>query len=234
MLASSSDRCNGPLTDYVVVARSQNPQGPFVDRDGLSMLDAAGGGDHRDRSNGNRWVGTGHNATFTDFAGQDWFLYHAIDRRNPYFAGATGFTKRPLMLDGLDWIGDWPTVRGGLWASDTSQAAPAAQPGTVTAYRTRSPRGRPIRKNPPPAFSDAFQGSIGAQWQWIRAPASSAYGVGPNGLRFDTQAGELYQDTNSASILAEAAPAGDFLVETELRFNVPASDAAPISRRQGW
>jgi len=34
--------------------------------------------------NGNTWVGTGHNAVVTDLAGLDWFVYHAIDRRNPF------------------------------------------------------------------------------------------------------------------------------------------------------
>ena len=38
--------------------------------------------------NGNRWVGTGHNAVITDFAGQDWIVYHAVDRTDPYYSGA--------------------------------------------------------------------------------------------------------------------------------------------------
>ena len=76
--------------------------------------------------NGNRWVGTGHNAVVTDLAGQDWIVYHAIDRADPYLDGTDGINERPMLLDRLDWSGGWPTTRAGQGASDTPQAAPAA------------------------------------------------------------------------------------------------------------
>ncbi len=223
LLASSSDCCRGPLTGYSVYAlRADNPMGPFVDRDGASMLDGRTGGTVVISMNGNRWVGPGHNAVFTDFAGQDWFLYHAVDVNHPYFEGATGLTKRPLLVDPLDWIGDWPTVRGGRWASDSPEPAPAAQPGSKTDYRMLPPPWTFTQVLP--EYSDDFGGTLGRQWSWIRQP-SSGTGLDENGFRFDTQNAELFEDSNNASILTEAAPAGDFIVETELRFNVPPSGA---------
>ena len=75
-----------------------------------------------------------------------------------------------------------------------------------------------------PEYSDDFDGTLGRQWSWVRQP-SSGTGFDANGFRFDTQNAELFEDSNSASILTEAAPPGDFVVETGLRFNVPPSGA---------
>ena len=52
--------------------------------------------------NGNRWVGPGHNTVFVDFSGQWWTIYHAVDRHDPYFTGAVGFTKRRQELTTAD------------------------------------------------------------------------------------------------------------------------------------
>ncbi|GGK43700.1 hypothetical protein GCM10008955_41810 [Deinococcus malanensis] len=56
----------------------------------------------------------------------DWLLYHAINRNDPYFAGPTRINKRHLMLDPVDWVDGWPTVRNGRGPSDRSQQAPQA------------------------------------------------------------------------------------------------------------
>ena len=129
-LASATDCCRGPLTGYsVFVGRSLTPTGPFVDQNGVSLLAGRVGGTPVISMNGNRWVGVGHNAVFTDTAGQDWFVYHAVDRGDPYFEGQVGFTRRPFLLDVLTWKDGWPSVRNGLWASDTAQIAPASVPG---------------------------------------------------------------------------------------------------------
>jgi hypothetical protein len=74
--------------------------------------------------NGNKWIGTGHNAVVTDLAGQDYFVYHAIDRSDPYLDEPFGINERPMLLDRLDWVDGWPTVRGGAWASEDPQPAP--------------------------------------------------------------------------------------------------------------
>jgi arabinan endo-1,5-alpha-L-arabinosidase len=172
--------------------------------------------------NGNRWVGPGHNTVFTDFQGQTWTIYHAVDRFDPYFAGAVGFTKRPALMDPIDWVKGWPTVRGGRWASDTPQHAPAAQPGQKSNYKTRLVKpdvpGRQIA-----SASDEFNGTtLSPKWSWVRQPAAGTYGLEGGTFRFNTQAADLYVDNNSASVLTEAAPQGNYVVETKVKLNVPA------------
>jgi arabinan endo-1,5-alpha-L-arabinosidase len=171
--------------------------------------------------NGNRWVGTGHNTVFQDAAGQWWTAYHAVDRNDPYFEGAVGFTKRPMLLDPIDWIDGWPTVRGGLWASDTPQPAPAAQPGDRQRYRTRIAREARLGKLVP-ELSDEFTGTtLSSRWTWVRQPAPGTYGSTGTSFRFDTQAADLFTDNNTASVLVEQAPKGDYVVETRMRLNLP-------------
>jgi len=122
LFASATNCCNGPLTGYSVFAgRSTNPLGPYLDREGVSMLETRVGGTPVISMNGNRWVGPGHNAVIADQAGQDWFYYHAIDQGNAYFAAPNPFNinKRQFMMDPLNWINGWPMVRSGLWASDS-------------------------------------------------------------------------------------------------------------------
>jgi arabinan endo-1,5-alpha-L-arabinosidase len=54
---STTDCCNGPLTGYSVLAgRSRSPFGPFVDREGNSLLAPRVGGTPVLSMNGNRWV----------------------------------------------------------------------------------------------------------------------------------------------------------------------------------
>lgn len=128
-MASSTNCCAGPVTGYTVFAgRSRNPGGPFVDRDGVSLDTSRVGGTQVIAPYGNRWIGTGHNAVVTDAAGQDWFVYHAIPRDDPYLQ--PGISRRPMLIDRLDWIGGWPIVRAGRGASDTPQIAPVTS-GTI-------------------------------------------------------------------------------------------------------
>ena len=129
LFASSANCCAGPTTGYSVsVGRSRSPRGPFVDRDGLRLDVSRAGGTPVIAPNGNRWIGTGHNGFLTDLAGQDWLVYHAIDRADPYLdepVFRTGdINERPMLLDRLDWIDGWPTVRAGAWASEGPTAAP--------------------------------------------------------------------------------------------------------------
>ncbi|MFL5802159.1 MAG: family 43 glycosylhydrolase [Roseiflexaceae bacterium] len=222
LFGSATNCCNGPLTGYsVFVGRSASPLGPFVDKEGVSLLAGRVGGTPVISMNGNRWVGSGHNAVLTDFAGQDWFLYHAVDRDHPYFAGAIGFTKRPALLDPLDWIDGWPTVRGGLWASDQPMPAPAAQPSSTTDYQVEQPK-PDILGDKLGFASDEFNSqAIHPRWAWVRQPAAGSYGMGGGTFRFDTQAADLYVDSNNASVLLEDAPSGNYVVETRVRLNLP-------------
>lgn len=222
LFASATNCCNGPLTGYSVFAgRSRSPLGPFVDREGNSLLAGRVGGTPVLSMNGNRWVGTGHNSVFRDFDGQWWTAYHAADRLDPYFESEPGFTKRPALLDPVDWVDGWPTVRAGRWASDRSMPAPAAQPGERSTYRPR-PLSDDRPKKRLDRFSDEFRGSdLDDRWSWVRQPEPSTYGVENGRFRFDTQAADVFVDSNTASVLTRAAPRRDYVVEARMRLDVP-------------
>lgn len=222
LFASATNCCNGPLTGYSVFAgRSRSPFGPFVDREGNSLLAGRVGGTPVLSMNGNKWVGTGHNTVFRDFGGQWWTVYHAVDKHHPYFRSEPGFTKRPALLDPLDWVDGWPTVRAGRWASNRRMPAPAGQPGERSAYHP----------NPVPAqrrgarlarFSDEFEGSaLSPQWTWVRPPAAGTYGIRDGAFWFQTQDADLSNDTNNASVLTEPAPKRDYVVQTKVHLDVP-------------
>ncbi len=222
LFVSATDCCRGPLTGYSVFAgRSTDPLGPFVDREGVSLLAGQVGGTPVISMNGDQWVGPGHSFVISDFDGQDWLLYHAVNVKDPYFAGAVGFTKRPVLMDPLDWIDGWPTVRGGLWTSDTPEHAPAAQPGEKTTYHPQT-----VKPDNPGnmigSASDEFNGgSLSGQWSWVRPPAPDTFRLSDGMFHFDTQAADLYVDSNNASVLTEAAPNGNYVVETKVHLNVP-------------
>jgi arabinan endo-1,5-alpha-L-arabinosidase len=177
--------------------------------------------------NGNRWIGTGHNSVFRDRDGQWWTVYHAVDRRDPYFQGEPGFTKRPALLDPLTWRHGWPSVRAGRWASDHRMPAPAAQPGERSNYRPRpvaaQRTGRLLDR-----FSDGFSGSLERRWSWVREPDASTFGVSGGRFNLDVQTADLARQntpdetTNNASVLVRPAPRRDFVVETKVALDVPA------------
>ena len=220
LLASVTNCCNGPLTGYSVFAgRSRSPLGPFVDKEGVSLLAGRVGGTPVISLNGNRWVGPGHNDTVRDFSGQDWLVYHAADREDPYFAGAVGFTKRPVLMDPLTWEGGWPSVRAGRWASDEEQPAPAAQPGERSRVRVRPLRddraGRTLLR-------DSFGGTaLDAAWTWVRPPAADSYSVANGAFTLETQAADLFVDSNNAPVLTRPLPAGDLVIQTRVGLDVP-------------
>src|SRR5919107_1985985 len=127
LFGSSANCCAGPTTGYsVYVGRSRNPKGPFLDKQGQSMTESRVGGSIVITPNGNKWVGTGHNAVVTDLSGQDYLVYHAIDRDDPYLDEPFGINERPMLLDRLDWIDGWPSVRGGGRGAGGGGSPPAA------------------------------------------------------------------------------------------------------------
>lgn len=135
LFASTADCCAGPTTGYSVkVGRSESITGPYVDADGIPLTDSRAGGSQVIAPNGNAWVGPGHNAVVTDLAGQDWFVYHAIDRADPYLDGTGGINERPMLIDRLDWVDGWPTVRAGAWASEGEQDGPVTSGRAVTTF----------------------------------------------------------------------------------------------------
>ncbi|MEO3805118.1 family 43 glycosylhydrolase [Nonomuraea sp. B1E8] len=128
LLASSANCCAGPTTGYSVLAgRATSPLGPFTDREGQPLLASRAGGTPVLAQNGNRWIGVGHHAQLTDLAGQDWMLYHAIDRDDPFLDEPYGVNERPMLLDRLDWIDGWPVVRAGAGPSERSSERPVTR-----------------------------------------------------------------------------------------------------------
>jgi arabinan endo-1,5-alpha-L-arabinosidase len=124
-------------------------------------------------------------------------------------------------MDRLDWIDGWPVVRGGRFASDTPQLAPAGQPGDKG-----SPSAGPVRADLPgtqlAAFSDEFNGtSLDPAWTWVRPPAADSYRFEDKAFSMDTQAADLYVDSNNASVLTRPAPDDDYVVETKVRLTLP-------------
>nr|WP_227457182.1 family 43 glycosylhydrolase [Micromonospora purpureochromogenes] len=142
LFASTANCCAGPATGYSVqVGRSRDPRGPFTDRDGQRLDASRAGGTPVLTQNGNRWIGTGHNAVLTDLSGQDWIAYHAIDRADPHLDEPFGVNERPMLLDRLDWIDGWPTVNAGAGPSDTARTAPVTTGPIDARFATADLRG---------------------------------------------------------------------------------------------
>ncbi|HLH05118.1 MAG TPA: family 43 glycosylhydrolase [Bryobacteraceae bacterium] len=235
LFVSTSSCCDGPLSGYsVTVGRAQTPTGPFLDQDGVPLLTFAPGGSIAIAANGNKWVGPGGNVVFTDDAGQDYMLYHAIDQLNPYFDGYPGFTRRPALLDPIEWVNGWPEVRGGFWASATPQPAPAAQPWEWNAY---TPVFKPYDE--PGAeitsLSDEFNSStLSPQWHFLHPNANNSYALTGTAYQAMTQGPDENSDPQHVSILAEPAPVnGDYLVETRISSSVPFDNSCCYNFAQG-
>lgn len=129
LLVSESTCCNGSFSGYQIkVGRSTSPTGPFVDKEGLPLTAAHTKGSFVLAANGNRWVGTGHHSHATDLSGQDWLVYHALDRADPRLKPPFKAPRRPVLLDRLDWVDGWPTVRAGAGASDEPRPGPVMAP----------------------------------------------------------------------------------------------------------
>ncbi|MBN1285397.1 MAG: arabinan endo-1,5-alpha-L-arabinosidase [Anaerolineae bacterium] len=92
--------CRGVDSDYhVMVGRSENVTGPYVDRDGVAMLE---GGGTQVTFPTERWRGPGHNAILQE-DGNEYIVYHAYDAEN------TGIPT--LRIDLLLWDADgWPSI----------------------------------------------------------------------------------------------------------------------------
>lgn len=206
LFGSSANCCAGPTTGYsVYVGRSKSPKGPFLDREGQSMTESRVGGSIVVTPNGNKWIGPGHNAVVTDLSGEDFFVYHAMDRRDPYLDEPYGINERPMLIDRLDWIDGWPTVRGGKWASESAQPAPVTS-GPV---------------------NDSFNRgtSLGREWD--------SEGGGWRLVKRDEDTGYARQQGSSArqAFLINRAPApDDARVEADLRLDTGGRAAGIVVR----
>ncbi|MCC2957478.1 family 43 glycosylhydrolase [Massilia sp. IC2-477] len=219
MFASTTDCCRGPLTGYaLMVGRATSPEGPFLDREGNDMAAARAGGTPVLPQNGNRWVGAGHNSVFQDAAGQWWTLYHAVDRNQGYFSVEDKLTRRPLLLDRVDWVDGWPVINRGDGPSDRPMQGPAVTPGPLPAALPAAPT--PVATTP--LWSERFdKAQLDARWSWIRPRAAGSWSSGQPGLRLSTQPTDLHVDTNSAAVLATPLPEGDLRILARIRLDAP-------------
>ncbi|ADU29312.1 family 43 glycosylhydrolase [Evansella cellulosilytica] len=107
---SKGSCCEGQWSQYrVAIGRSDSLKGPYVDKNGSDIIRSTG---TLILQEGEQFVGPGHNAIVTDEAGQDWMIYHAIDKDEAWIG--SGVTRRPLMLDKVIWEDGWPTIEGGV------------------------------------------------------------------------------------------------------------------------
>jgi arabinan endo-1,5-alpha-L-arabinosidase len=224
LFASSTNCCNGPLSGYgVFVARSATPFGPYVDAQGISMLATNPGGTAVMRMNGNSVVGPGGNVIFTDESGQDYILYHGILLASPYYAGDVGYSARPGFIDAIDWINGWPVARGGFGPSDAAapQPVPAGQPGASNTYTRVGATGDLPRSAIAQLSDDFTENTLSSQWSFLHSPAT--FKLTGGGYQVDSVGYDPIGGMASVPLLAESAPGGDYMVETELDLNLPVS-----------
>ena len=108
LFASINNCCpnNGMDSKYkVVVGRSENLLGPYVDRKGKDMLDNSW--ELVLEGDGETFFGPGHNSIIIpDDAGTDWMIYHSYVKENGTVGGRLG------ILDRIVWSADgWPTIK---------------------------------------------------------------------------------------------------------------------------
>lgn len=101
LIVSFDQCCRGADSTYkLAVGRSRSIAGPYVDTDGIPMLEG-GGSILLEARQDDRFRGPGHAAYFRDNDGKEYLIHHAYDRDN---RGA-----RTLRLERLGWTADgWP------------------------------------------------------------------------------------------------------------------------------
>jgi arabinan endo-1,5-alpha-L-arabinosidase len=100
-LFASWDRCcRGVDSTYkVIVGRSKEIRGPYLDRDGKRLV--RGGGTVISSGDGENWAAVGHPAAYT-FGGTDYLVAHAYDLKH------RGAPK--LRVRQINWEDGWPSI----------------------------------------------------------------------------------------------------------------------------
>ena len=112
-LMYSGGACCGPEAHYaVLVARGSSPLGPFERYAANPILEA-----------NEEFNAPGHHATIRDDAGQDWIVYHAMDRDDIT-------NVRFMFLDRIEWVDGWPVVNEGNGPSSEFDDAPVVEDTT--------------------------------------------------------------------------------------------------------
>lgn len=106
LFASINNCCDGERSRYkVVVGRSQDLLGPYLDKSGKDMINNAW--ELVLEGDGQKFFGPGHNSIIVqDDAGTDWMIYHSYVKENGGVGGRLG------MLDRVLWTEDgWPYIK---------------------------------------------------------------------------------------------------------------------------
>lgn len=106
LFASINNCCDGERSRYkVVVGRSQDLLGPYLDKRGKDMINNAW--ELVLEGDGQKFFGPGHNSIIVqDDAGTDWMIYHSYVKENGEVGGRLG------MLDRVLWTEDgWPYIK---------------------------------------------------------------------------------------------------------------------------
>lgn len=107
LFASINNCCNGVNSNYkVVVGRSKDILGPYVDKQGKGMLNNSW--ELVLEGDGHKWIGPGHNSVLIqDDEGNDWMIYHSYVKAPDGTVGG-----RLGMLDRVLWSDDgWPYIK---------------------------------------------------------------------------------------------------------------------------
>ena len=109
-IGSKGSCCEGAKSTYhVLVGRSNNLEGPYLDKEGNDL---------KERGNGTlllkgnqKFVGTGHTSRIiTDDNNTDWILLHGIDANKGKVSNGT--SRRVLLLEKIIWENGWPVIDG--------------------------------------------------------------------------------------------------------------------------
>lgn len=137
-LFTSGDACCGEGAHYaVMVARSSSPTGPFE-----KLGDAKNSESSVILEANAVWSAPGHNAIFTDAAGQDWIFYHAINAKDPGHHDVVpndDYDPRVLLMDRITYSDGWPQIPSGS-PSYEEQPGPSVAIDLFTWLRERLSR----------------------------------------------------------------------------------------------
>ncbi len=124
-------------------------------------------------------------------------------------------------------------MRGGYGPSDTPQPAPAAQPFETNAYvpsiKADDEPGSEIT-----ALSDEFNATtLSPQWHFIHPQANNTYVLTGSAYEVQTRGPDENGSPQVVSLLGEATPPGDYLVETKVTTTIPFDNSCCYNFAQG-
>ncbi|HEX9198098.1 MAG TPA: arabinan endo-1,5-alpha-L-arabinosidase, partial [Acidobacteriaceae bacterium] len=117
--------CMGAASNYrIVVGRSQNIRGPYLDQGGKKLTK---GGGTTILSGNTQWAGPGGQSIYTFRDGTSLIAFHAYDRT----------TGTPwLQISPIHWIEDWPQIQ---FPDDSSEPSASPEPSKAAANLSHNP-----------------------------------------------------------------------------------------------